>query len=234
MLVTPKSLTDLPDLTAPEAPAVPPPRWQRRPEARPEEILTAALTVFGRAGYAGARLSDIAARAGISKAALYRYFDSKAALFREMVRTLARTSLDPESAAAGFFPDTAEKKLLRLVREVWAALCRPELASLTRLVHAEQARFPELGRFYFDEVVLRIRARLARVLEAGRARGEFRPPVHAVALHLLPSFLLHQALLREGLRELDPDRLGDDQLVTGAVELLLHGIVRRGTRTDAE
>lgn len=210
------------------------PRWQRRPAARPEEILRAALLVFGAAGYADARLADIARQAGLSKAALYLYFDSKAALFREMVRSRARTALTEESAAAGFFPDSAEKKLRRLIRETWAALRRPELAGLTRLVHAEASRFPELGRLYQDEVVARIQSRLERVLAAGRARGEFRSVAHDFALLALPSWLLHQALLRDVLGDRNTAALSDEQFLEGSMDLLLHGLARRGSRADAE
>ena len=208
------------------------PRWQRRPQARSEEILRAALLVFGAAGYAEARLADIARQAGISKAALYLYFDSKASLFREMVRTQARTALAEESAAAGFFPDTAEKQLGRFIRETWTALRRPELVGLTRLVHAESTRFPELGRLYLAEVVERIRSRLERVLALGRARGEFRAVRHDFALQALPAWLLQQALLRDVLG--DRAVLSDAQLLEGSMDLLLHGLARRGSRADAE
>ncbi|HEV8598629.1 MAG TPA: TetR/AcrR family transcriptional regulator [Gemmatimonadales bacterium] len=210
------------------------PRWQRRAAARPEEILRAALTEFGSAGYAGARLTDIARRAGVSKATLYLYFDSKQALFREMIRAETTTWLGPEDAAAGFFPDTAQKKLQRFLRETWGALRRPEMLRLTRLVHTGLAEFPELTRFYFDEVILKIRARLERVLDAGRARAEFRAVRHDFALHAVPSWLLHQALLQDGFAEFDAQRLSDQALLEGSLDLLLHGIARRGTRADAE
>lgn len=210
------------------------PRWHRRAAARPEEILRAALTEFGAAGYAGARLSDIARRAGVSKATLYLYFDSKEALFREMIRAETSTWLGPEDAAAGFFPDTARKKLQRFLRDTWAALRRPEMLRVTRLAHTGLAEFPELTRFYFDEVVLRIRSRLERVLEAGRARAEFRVVPHDFALHAVPSWLLHQALLQDGIAEVDPQQLSDQAFLEGSLDLLLHGIERRGTRADAE
>lgn len=210
------------------------PRWHRRAAARPEEILRAALTEFGAAGYAGARLSDIARRAGVSKATLYLYFDSKEALFREMIRAETSTWLGPEDVSAGFFPDTAQKKLQRLLRETWAALRRPEMLRVTRLVHSGVAGFPELSRFYFDEVILRIRSRLQQVLESGRARAEFRAVSHDFALHAVPSWLLHQALLQDGFAAFDPQRLSDQALLEGSLDLLLHGIERRGTRTDAE
>ena len=189
---------------------------------------------FGAAGYAGARLTDIARRAGISKATLYLYFDSKETLFREMIRAETSAWLGPEDAAAGFFPDTAQKKLQRFLHDTWAALRRPEMRRVTRLVHTGLTGFPELTRFYFDEVILRIRSRLEQVLEAGRARAQFRAVRHDFALHAVPSWLLHQALLQDGLAEFDARRLSDPALLEGSLDLLLHGIERRGTRTDAE
>jgi AcrR family transcriptional regulator len=210
------------------------PRWRRRPEARPEEILRAALAEFGRAGYARARLSDIARRAGVSKATLYLYFASKQALLRALLQSQARAWLGPPDAAVGFFPDTAQKKLRRFLRDIWAALRRPEMVQLLRLAHAELGDSPELSRWFFDQVILRIRARLQSLLEAGRARGEFRPIPHDVALHAVPSLLIHQALLREGLAEPDPTALTDEQLVEGGTDLLLNGLLRRSGRTDAE
>jgi AcrR family transcriptional regulator len=210
------------------------PRWQRRPAARPEEILRAASLEFGAAGYAGARLADIARRAGVSKATLYLYFDSKDALFREMLRAEAGAWLGPEDAAAGFFPDSAEKKLRRFLRDTWTALRRPAMVRLTRLAHAELTEFPELKRLYFDAVILRIRTRLEQVLAAGRARGEFRAVLHDLALHAVPSFLLHQSLLREGFAEFDSHRLSEQEFLEGSLDLLLHGLLRRGTATDAE
>lgn len=196
--------------------------------------MRAALRVFGDAGYARARLRDVARDAGVSKATLYLYFDSKEALFGEMVRRYAGAALEPESVVAGFFPDTPQKKLERFLRDSWAALRTPELARITRLVHAEQAGFPELARLYFDEVVLRLRARLERVLTAGIARGEFRAVSHDFALHAVPSLLVHQAMLREGFAEADPAALSDQQLLQGARDLILDGVLRRGSRHAAE
>src|SRR6185436_14978008 len=69
------------------------PRWQRRPESRPEEILEAALHVFGEQGFARTRLEEVAKRAGVSKGTLYLYFKSKEDLFREMARACVRASL---------------------------------------------------------------------------------------------------------------------------------------------
>ncbi|MEA3245310.1 MAG: helix-turn-helix domain-containing protein, partial [Gemmatimonadota bacterium] len=61
-------------------------KWRRQPEERPQQILLAAIEVFGEHGIAAAKLEDIAARAGVSKGTIYLYFESKEDLFREVVR----------------------------------------------------------------------------------------------------------------------------------------------------
>ena len=70
------------------------PRWRRLPGERPNQILQAALEVFDEQGLAGARLEDIAKRAGVSKGTIYLYFANKEELFREMIRgTLSESCL---------------------------------------------------------------------------------------------------------------------------------------------
>jgi len=190
--------------------------------------------VFGDAGYGRARLSDVARQAGVSKATLYLYFDSKAALFRAMIRSLARVTPEPQLVASSFFPDSARKKLERFLQETWTALRRPELRRILRLVYAERASFPELGRFYVDEIIVPMRERLERVLAAGRARAEFRPVAHDFALQALPSLLLHQAMLRDDLMGYDPDALAEQPFLAGVLDWSLEGLLRHGSRRDAE
>ena len=62
------------------------PRWKRRKDARPAEIVAAALEVFGERGFAATKLADVARRAGVTKGTVYLYFDSKEALFKAVVR----------------------------------------------------------------------------------------------------------------------------------------------------
>ena len=65
-------------------------RWKRRSEARPGELVDAALALFSRRGFAATRLEDVAARAGVSKGTVYLYFESKEQLFeREAVDIIA-------------------------------------------------------------------------------------------------------------------------------------------------
>src|SRR6476660_8545742 len=91
-----------------------PPKWRRRPEDRPQQIIAAALTVFGERGLANARLQDIADRAGVSKGTIYLYFPNKEELFREMIRQTAVAAIvrAEESLAHG----TPSEQLLAFMK----------------------------------------------------------------------------------------------------------------------
>src|SRR3981081_4801174 len=80
------------------------PKWRRRPEHRPQQIIEAALEVFGECGLANARLQDIANRAGVSKGTIYLYFPNKEELFREMIRQTAVAAIEWGEKTAGNAP----------------------------------------------------------------------------------------------------------------------------------
>src|SRR5579875_3832641 len=97
------------------------PRWRRRKAARPAEIVAAALAVFAERGFAAARLEDIAARAGVSKAALYLYFPTKEALFRAVVAEVAAPNIDRVAQAIAAY-DGAFAELARTLLPTLAAV----------------------------------------------------------------------------------------------------------------
>ena len=127
---------------------------------RETEILTSALGVFLRSGYAASTLDELAAAAQVTKRTLYAYYGDKARLFAAMVRQLAATvSLDPVSD-----DDTLEILAARIVSRVHSA----ELVGLHRLVIAESARFPELALILHRSGDARHIARLAEHIRAER------------------------------------------------------------------
>ena len=93
------------------------PKWRRRKEARPSEIVDAALEVFAEKGFAAAKLDDIARRAGIAKATLYLYFETKEEIFRAVARAAVaslREALEaPAEASGGLFAEFAPRLLSR-------------------------------------------------------------------------------------------------------------------------
>jgi len=74
----------------------PAPTHRRRKDARPGEIVDAALSLFVERGFAATRLDDVAERAGVSKGTVYLYFDSKEALAGDLVRDVFTNNDDEE------------------------------------------------------------------------------------------------------------------------------------------
>ena len=203
------------------------PRWQRRPDARPEEILEAAKHVFGESGYAGTKLEDVARRAGVSKGTLYLYFDSKEALFREMVRAKVVAALAHAEEAVRTFDRSSRELLVILISSMYRRLRDEGMARVGRVVQAELPSFPELAQFYFEEVILRSRRLVSRVLERGVGSGEFREVSHGFAARGLASLLVHTAQLQCFFHDFDPDQLSDEAALGGLVDLYLHGVLAR-------
>src|SRR5256885_14933768 len=172
------------------------PRWKRRKDARPAEIVAAALEVFGERGFAGTKLADVARRAGVTKGTVYLYFDSKEALFKAVVRETIVPVIAQGEALAQAFTGSARELVERLVREYWRLVGETAVAGIPKLMMAEAATFPELTRFYYEEVVTRGHRLMASVIERGIKSGEFRPVDVKVAAKLAMSPLMHAVVAR--------------------------------------
>jgi AcrR family transcriptional regulator len=195
---------------------------RRRKEARPQEILGAALAEFAANGYAATRLDDVARRAGISKGTIYLYFDSKEELFREVVRQSVVPQLENLRAAVEGFGGSVEDFIRTRFKEFELRLIESEVRFILRLLIAEGHKFPDLTQFYFDEVIGRGMAVLRRLVARGVAQGEFRP----TALDEVPQLLVAPALmgllwktLFDRYRPLDLERMLETY-----VDLILHGL----------
>jgi AcrR family transcriptional regulator len=160
-------------------------KWRRRAEARPGEIVSAALRLFAANGLAATRLEDVAKAAGISKGSIYRYFPTKEDLFRAVVRQeLLPTIVQVEATVAGHRGSSAA--LIRAIANRMMQVMEGDAGSIPKLVLSEAGNFPEIARFYADEVVSRGLRLFQRVLQRGAERGEFRP---VEAQHLIPTLV---------------------------------------------
>jgi len=202
----------------------PSPRWRRRPEDRPDEIIDAAIVVFGKQGFAAAKLEDIARRAGVSKGTLYLYFDSKDALFRAMVRSRISAALPSvdELLPSG---STVAEATERFIRRLWQFISRPDVVPIVRLVHSEIAEsFPDLARFYFNEVIVPSRRLLVSVLQRGMVSGEFHTEHPELIQREICSLVVHGAMCQRYFARHDPEPVADARLIDGIVDLALRGL----------
>ena len=175
------------------------PRRTRRKEARPGELLDAALALFVEKGFAATRVEEVAARAGVSKGTLFLYFPSKEELFKAVVHENAgRHVADAFREVAGFTGSSAE--LLReVVRRWWTQYGGTPAAGLTKLMVSEATNFPELAQYYQDEVVGPSHELLRRVVQRGIDSGEFRPVDVPPLVHLIIAPLVQMVTWRYSL-----------------------------------
>jgi AcrR family transcriptional regulator len=150
------------------------PRWERRKQARPAELIAAALELFVDKGYAGTRLEDVATRAGVSKGTLYLYFENKEELFKAVVRESIVARISEFADEALRFPGPSDELLRRLIRGWWTQYGDSTAGGLSKLMMAESGNFPEIARFFLEEVIEPWHTLLAKAVERGISRGEFR------------------------------------------------------------
>lgn len=203
------------------------PRWRRRKDERPAEIIAAALAVFTARGFSATRLDDIAARAGISKGTLYLYFRNKEDLFKAMVREILVPNIvqveQRLAEEAGSTPDLLAEVLRRMV----GVIASPA-GAIPKLVIAEAGNFPDLARFYVEEVVGRGMSVLTRLMARGIERGEFRAvdPLGAAPVVIAPMLLL--AMWKHALEPHAPARTRGafdlTKFLTTYTDVMLNGL----------
>jgi AcrR family transcriptional regulator len=151
------------------------PRWERRKEARPHELLAAALDLFVERGFASTRLEDVARRAGVSKGTLYLYYENKEELFKAVVRNSIVPAIGEAEVSIAESDDHSADLLRFIIHNWWERLGATKASGIIKLMTAEAGNFPELGQFYQEEVINRGARMISSMLERGIARAEFRP-----------------------------------------------------------
>ena len=161
------------------------PRWRRRKEARPGEIIDAALEVFAEKGFAAAKLDNVARRAGISKPTLYLYFETKEEIFRAVARAAVASLLEAlESQPEG--PDAPFAQLApRLLSRAAVMMMGGRVPAIARMVVGESRNFPDLARIWHDDVVTSVIGMVTGIIARAQGRGEVAPGdprLHAFSL----------------------------------------------------
>lgn len=164
------------------------PRWQRRREARPGELLEQALICFSERGVEETTLDEIARRAGVTKGTIYHYYASKDDLFEHLIDDLAVPALDALGAAAEAAGADPAAQLEAVMRRHWMVLTTTPVGLIPRLMLRELPRRPELAGRLFARVGERVFGLYARIIAAGCTAGRFAAadPRMAAQLCALP------------------------------------------------
>ena len=206
------------------------PRWQRRKEARPAEIVAAALEVFVERGFAATKLEEVARRAGVTKGTVYLYFENKDALFKAVVRETILPIFARGEEMVAAHRGSAADLFGQLVRKWWELIGETRLSGIPKLMMAEAVNFPVLARFYYDEVIIRGHRLMASVLELGIKSGEFRKVDVKIAVRLAMAPLLHATNWRHSFALCTPDGLDVAGYLDHHVRIFLRGIATQPDR----
>jgi len=199
-------------------------RWQRRKDARPPEILDAALAVFAQKGFAATRLDDVAAKAGITKGTIYVYFDSKQALFEALARQSVGAQIEQIKAQLAAFPGSTPELLRLVLSTMGHFITTSDRVVLPRLVLAEAANFPKLAEFWRREVIDSGIWLRSGIIRRGIERGEFREiePQHAARLCVAPMLII--MLWRTTFAQFDETPYDYQGLIEAHLQTLLKGL----------
>jgi AcrR family transcriptional regulator len=201
------------------------PKFRRRSADRPAEIVAAALAVFSEKGFAAAKLDEIAARAGVSKGALYLYYATKEDIFHAVVSQAVAPGLAPVRAAVENFDAPFGQFLQTFAAAAAGVLSRGPIGSIVKMIVGESRNFPDLARFWHDEVVAPMLGAVAGAVERAQARGEVRsgdPRLYALQI---ASPLLMSALWRETFVPVGAPPIDTEALVRQHFDTLAHGLL---------
>ncbi len=202
-------------------------RRERRKESRPRELLAAALELFVERGFAATRLDDVAARAGVSKGTLYLYFTGKDDLFKAVVRGGILPAIEKAEALVREFTGGASELLRAVVSGMWSNVGSTLLSGIPKLIIAESGNFPDLARFYYQEVILRGLALIADILKRGIQEDEFRRlDVDPTARAMMGPLLL-MMLWRHSFQSHENDPLSAERYFDSYLALVLDGLRAR-------
>ena len=172
-------------------------RQRRRKEERPDEILAAALTVFSREGFSGARLDEIAELAGCTKGTIYVYFPSKEDLFKAVVHKLITPQfrnidrvLQDESL------DVVTRLKTFITRGYRGVIENPQGMGLFRLMIADGLKFPDLVDYYHSQIPRVGHEMIKATIQEGIDRGELRPMDADTAAHILAAPIMAEVMRR--------------------------------------
>ena len=200
------------------------PKWRRRKNERPDEIIDAALQVFSKAGFAAANLNDIAKIAGITKPALYRYFVTKEDLFKAVAKKVAVPNF---TFAETLATDCSMKELIpKLLKHAANSLSQEKNAAILKMVFNESNTFPELTRIWLENVAFPFIEHLTQLLRAAQKKGELIEGKPELMVFSLLGPMLSATLFQQTFHHLTKSVPDLHKLAEQHSRLLLAGLLK--------
>jgi len=200
------------------------PKFRRRSEARPDEILDAALALFVRQGFAQTKVDQIAAEAGLSKGAVYLYFPSKEALLEGLVRRAVAPVAETVVAELSHAEGHPREAILKVTEAIKAAMGNEKTMAVPMLVVREAPSVPSISRIYREAVLMRVLPALASLIERGIERGHIRSVDPEMTVRTLVGPLVAHVILAKVFGIVPARGLALDQLITNHLDIVFRGL----------
>ncbi|WP_310628235.1 TetR/AcrR family transcriptional regulator [Limnohabitans sp.] len=202
------------------------PKRERRKEARPGELVKAALDLFVEKGFAATRVDEVAARAGVSKGTLFLYFDSKEDLFKAVIRENIANLFPAWNKEFKTFEGSSAEMLHYAMDLWWLNVGNTPASGIVKLVISEAQNFPEVAAFYQKEVVEPGTGLLQSILQRGVDRGEFQSmdTSKSVFSMIAPMIFLMMWKHSMGACAASANIIDPQEFIHMHVDLLLHGM----------
>jgi TetR/AcrR family transcriptional regulator len=200
---------------------------ERRKEARPGELLEAALDLFVEKGFAATRAEEVAARAGVSKGTLFLYFQSKEELFKAVVMDSIANRFVEWNAEFESSQGSSAELLRYAMTSWWDRVGVTKASGITKLVMSEARNFPELAQFYQTEVMKPGRELIRRILQRGIDRGEFRPLNLDYAVFSVVAPMIFLIMWKHSMGPCATDVSMDPHAyIASQIDVILHGVLQ--------
>jgi TetR/AcrR family transcriptional regulator len=198
----------------------------RRKEARPGELLDAALELFVAKGFAATRAEEVAAKAGVSKGTLFLYFKSKEELFEAVVRENIGNQISEGMAQIDSFPGATTDMLRFAMFEWWNRVGNTKASGISKLVMSEASNFPALANFYHQNVVKPGRQLIRTILQRGVDRGEFRALNMDYAVYSVIAPLMFLTMWKHSLGASSIETpLNPEDYINSQADIIVNGIL---------
>jgi AcrR family transcriptional regulator len=202
---------------------------QRRKDARPSELLDAALELFVEKGFAATRAEEVAQRAGVSKGTLYLYYPSKEELFKAVIAQSVGSRIEETAQQVQAYDGPMAPLLEDLLVRWWQQVYASPASGTFKIVVSEVRNFPEIGDFWVNHVIEPGGALIGSIVQRGIDSGEFRAVgdvedvVHSL---VLPMVML--CVHKHGLAACSQHKIDGHRFIAEHVALVV-----RGLRPDA-
>lgn len=218
-------------MPSPATPATRPTLRQRRKDARPHELLEAALALFVEKGFAATRAEEVAQRAGVSKGTLYLYYASKEELLKAVIAQYLSARIADTAEEVRRIDGPMAPVLRDMLVPWWQQVYASPVSGTFKLIMAEVRNFPEIADFYVREVIEPGHELVGTILRRGIASGEFRAVDVESTVHslLLPMVML--CTHKHALGACTSHGIDADRFIADHVELVLAGLLQAPGRS---